>query len=322
MQTILREQAKEYFFDGRMKPVLRVEQGESFKVETEDAYSGNIKSLEDWLNVESFPWAQTTPWLSNPMGGPIYVEGAEKGDVLCVHIESITVDEIGRTSWRHLQGPLGDSRKWPELSEPFFHIIRHLPGPSGTTRDGKGVMNERISWNIAPCIGSIGVSPEVEVVASSCGQGPWGGNVDIRDITEGTTVLFPVFHEGALLYVGDVHGSQGDTEFYGIANECRAEITLKCEVIKQKRIPFFRLEKPDSIVSVYCYRPLETAIQTAVFYLMEWMVTDYGVGPREAYLYTTINPDFRINVYQMTRFENLQFTVGAEIPKRYLRPAK
>ena len=68
-----------------------------------------------------------------------------------------------------------------------------------------------MSWDLKPFIGTIGVAPEVEVVTSSIGQGCWGGNIDCRDMNEGTTAFIPVFHDGALLFVGDVHASQGNT---------------------------------------------------------------------------------------------------------------
>lgn len=320
MQKIARKDAMEYVFDGRREPKLSVETGESFLVETEDAFSGNVRRQKDVSIYNELPLAQVTPRLSNPLAGPIHVKGASKGDVLAVRIESIEVDDVGRTKWSALFGPLSDSRRWAMLAKPALFTIKHEKGPSGTTRDGRGIVNDRISWELAPFIGTIGVAPEIEVETSSVGQGPWGGNLDCRDIKEGTTVFLPVFHEGALLYIGDVHGSQADTEFYGAADESRATVVVSCQVIKAKHIPFLRLEKENSIISLYCFRPLEQAVEAAIVNLMEWIVDDYGVDPQEAYLHTTVNPDFRIHVYQMVRMGRIQYTVGAEIPKRYLHP--
>ena len=101
----------------------------------------------------------------------------------------------------------------------------------------------------------------------------------------------------------------------------RSELTLSCRVIKNKRIPFVRLEKEESIVSLYSFRPLEDAVETAIVNLMEWMVTEYGVSERDAYMHTCINPESRINVYQMVRLGRIQYTAGAEIPRRYLVPS-
>ncbi len=119
------------------------------------------------------------------------------------------------------------------------------PGPSGTTRDGTLHFNDRISWPITPFIGTLGVAPDREVTTSLDGQGEWGGNLDIRDVAPGNRILLPVFHPGALFYLGDVHASQGDTEFTGTAAETKATVRVKLELIKGKRIPWMRIEKPE-----------------------------------------------------------------------------
>ena len=194
-------------------------------------------------------------------------------------------------------------------------------GPSGTTRDGKGVFSDKITWDLQPFIGTIAVAPEREVESTTIGQGPFGGNLDVRDMKEGTRCYINCYHEGGLLYVGDVHASQGDTEFTGSADETGAELTLSCRVIKNKRIPFLRLEKDESIVSLFSARPLEDAVHNAIVNLMSWMVEEYGVSELDAYTHMSVNPDFRINVYQMARVGRLRFTAGAEIPRRYLVPS-
>ena len=321
MQRIPREQAMEYEFDHQHPPKLRVKQGESFVVDTEDAGSGLIRSPDIAPRLHELPPWKFEPPKANPIGGPVYVEGAEKGDLLEVSIEQIVVDEQGFTAFRPGFGPLGDSSRWQSVRGPYVHIIKHLPGPSGTTRDGKGVFSDKITWDLQPFIGTIGVAPEREVETSLVGQGPWGGNLDVRDMKVGTKCYLNCYHPGGLLYVGDVHGSQGDTEFYGTADETRAELTLSCKVIKNKRIPFVRLEKAESIVSLYSFRPLENAVESAIVNLMDWMVSEYGVSEREAYMHTCINPDFRVHVYQMVCLGRLQYTVGAEIPKKYLVPS-
>ena len=318
MQKISREQAMKYEFDYRHEPLLRVRQGESFIIETEDAGSGLVRSTDVAPHIMDFPTRNFEPPKGNPIGGPVYIEGASRGDLLEVTIEKLIVDDQGFTNIRPGSGPLGDSYKWSAFQNPFVHIIKHLPGPSGTTRDGKGVFNDTITWDLAPMIGTIGVAPDREVETSAVGQGPWGGNLDVRDVKEGTRVYINSYHEGGLLYIGDVHASQGDTEFYGTADETRGDTTLSVRVIKNKTIPFLRLEKADSIISLYSFRPLENAVESAIVNLMEWMVEEYGVSEHDAYMHVCINPDFRVNVYQMVRLGRLQYTAGAEIPKKYL----
>jgi amidase len=178
--------------------------------------------------------------------------------------------------------------------------------------------NDRARWPITPFIGTLATAPDREVRTSGDGQGAWGGNLDIRDVATGNTVYLNVYHDGALFYLGDVHASQGDTEFTGTAAETCAEVQVRCEVVKQKRIPFLRIEKPDAIVSVYAYRPLEVAVETAITDLMEWLIQEHGFTPREAYVLVSTCPDMRVNVYQMCKLGGLNYVAGAELPRRYL----
>jgi amidase len=319
VQKIHREQARKYAFDWRDEPLLRVACGELFEVETYDAGTGYFKSPEDKAIPARRPGFDRSPPLANPIAGPIYLDGAERGDVLVVTVTDILVDDYSWTAVGPKRGPLGESTRWPELSGGYTtRIFRHTPGPGGTTRDGTLHFNDRISWPITPFIGTIGVAPDREVTTSLDGQGPWGGNVDIRDVAPGNRILLPVFHSGALLYLGDVHASQGDTEFTGTAAETKATVRLQLELIKQARIPFLRIEKPESIVSVWADRPLEVAVEAATVNLMDWLITDYAFTPTDAYCLVTACPDFRIHVYQMCKIGRLSFVAGAELPKRYL----
>lgn len=319
MQRIEREQARKYAFDWRDEPLLRVQPGETFEIDTYDASTGYFKTPEDKAIPGRRPGFDRMPPLANPIGGPVYVEGAQKGDVLAVSIESITVDSYSWIAIGPRRGPLGDSTRWPELSGDYTtKIFQHTPGPSGTTRDGTLHFNDKISWPITPFIGTLGVAPDREVTTSLDGQGEWGGNLDIRDIAPGNTIYLPVFHPGALFYLGDVHASQGDTEFTGTAAETKSTVRLRLEVLKKKRMPYLRIEKPDAIVAVHADKPLEAAVETATFHLMDWLISEFGFTPTDAYCLVSTCPDFRINVYQMCKIGKLSYVAGAEVPKRYL----
>jgi amidase len=320
MQRIVREQARKYAFDWREEPLLRVEAGETFEIETWDASTGYFRTENDKAIPGLRQGFDRTPPLSNPIAGPIWVEGADRGDTLVVTVEDILVGDYSWTAIGPRRGPLGESTRWPELSRDYTtKIFPHSPGPDGTTRDGTVRFNERLSWPITPFIGTLGVSPDREVATSLDGQGEWGGNLDVRDVAPGNRIYLPVFHPGARFYLGDVHASQGDTEFTGTAAETTATVRLSLDLIKGKTVPFLRIEKPDSIIAVYAYRPLEIAVETATTHLMDWLITDFGFSPTDAYCLVSVCPDFRINVYQMCRVGKLSYVAGAEIPKRYLR---
>ena len=319
MQRITREQATKYAFDWRDEPLMRVECGESFEIEAHDASTGYFKSPADKAIPALRPGFDQHPPLANPIGGPVWLEGAERGDTLVVMIEEILVNDYSWIAIGPSRGPLGESTRWPELSGDYTTIIfRHTPGSSGTTRDGTLHFNDRISWPITPFIGTLGIAPDREVATSFDGQGEWGGNLDCRDVAPGNRIYLPIFHQGALVYLGDVHASQGDTEFTGTAAETKATVRLKLDLIKGKSIPWLRIEKPGAIVSVYAYRPLEVAVETATVNLIDWLIAEYGFTPKDAYCLVSTCPEFRINVYQMCRLGKLNPVAGAEIPKRYL----
>ncbi len=319
MQRISRDQARKYAFDWRDEPLLRVRPGESFEVETWDASTGYFKTPQDLAVPGRRPGFDRSPPHANPIGGPVYVDGAERGDTLVVTVEDILVAGYSWIAIGPKRGPLGESTRWPELSGDYTtKIFRHTPGPGGTTRDGTLHFSDRLSWPITPFIGTLGVAPDREVTTSLDGQGEWGGNLDIRDVAPGNRILLPVFHRGALFYLGDVHASQGDTEFTGTAAETQATVRVKLDVIKGKRVPWLRIEKPESIVATHAFRPLEVAVETATFHLMDWLISDYGFSPTDAYCLVSTCPDFRINVYQMCKLGKLNYVAGAEIPKRFI----
>ncbi|MBK28855.1 MAG: hypothetical protein CMO77_08470 [Verrucomicrobiales bacterium] len=164
----------------------------------------------------------------------------------------------------------------------------------------------------------MGVAPEREVCTSIDGQGAWGGNLDIRDVTIGSRIHLPVYHKGAMFYLGDVHASQGDTEYTGTAAETCATVRVKFHLVKRRCIPFMRIEKSDSIIAIHATRPLETAIDKATQLLMEWLVDEFSFSQTDAYCLVSTCPDFRINVYQMLLATGMDFVTGAEIPRKYL----
>ena len=319
LQHLSYTQGFEYLFSHQIEPRMTVRLGESFVCETEDAFSGHMYEPGALPTPEFVPELERTPVELNPQTGPIYVEGVSAGDVLVVSIERITPADRGFTCIVPTVGPLARNVDWPLFLEPRVFHFRHEPGPSGTPSDGEVVaLDGRLRFPVSPFMGTIGVAPEHEPESALVAQGPWGGNFDCRDVAEGGKVFLNVYHDGALLYVGDMHASQGDTEFFGVANEARGEVQLSLGVVKNARIPFPRIEKPDSIIQLYCFRPLEEAVRSATIHLMAWLRSDYGLTEEEAFLQIEVNPEFRINVYQCVRFDRLNFTVGAELPKRYL----
>ena len=318
MKRISRSQTTVCEISHQHKPLIRVEPGERFVLETEDAAAGYIRDEQTLPYPEKRPTHISSPPLLNPVAGPVYIEGAEKGDTVVVTVEKIVPDTQGYTILQPGDGLYGDSLKYRSTADFFTRILRHVPGPSGTLDDGECVLSARTRWKLSPFIGTICLAPEREIPASVTVQGPWGGNLDSRDFCEGSRIYLNCYVDGGFFFAGDVHGSQGDGELTGTANETRAELTLSCAVLKKKTIPHVRVEKQDSIIGLACGKPLESAVKDAVSNLIEWMKEDYGFDEREAYLLIGTCSDFRINIYQMVDLPGMFYTAGAELPKQHV----
>jgi acetamidase/formamidase len=318
MKRLERRPPYAYEFSKGTPPQLHVLQGESFVLETEDSLSGGVRSRRQLRSLARLPGRDSTPPLANPLSGPVFVEGAEPGDLLEVTVEDIAVDSQGQLVFLPDSVPAEFRARWPELGEPSISIFKHATPWPGRSSKPEIVVDDATRWPLAPMIGTIGVAPDREVESSATGQGPWGGNLDCKDIRKGVTVQLNCYHNGGLLSVGDVHGSQGDTEFCGGADETRASVKLSCRVVKRRRIPFPRLDTEDSLVALCSDKPLESAVMGAVLNLADWLVGEHGYTPRQFCLHASANPDFRIRVYQMARVDRIRYTVGAELPKSYL----
>jgi acetamidase/formamidase len=293
---------------------MRVENGESFVVETEDFFSGRLLDEHTLPTPEFLPEMESSPGKFNPVAGPVFVEGAEPGDALVVHIERIEPAKQGTIALFESMGPGFQWRDWAFFGSARRYIIDHEPGPSGTTRDGTARLGSYRA-RMSPLIGTIGVAPEYVPQSTIWGQATHGGVWNHRYLCEGAALYLPVFQPGGLLSLGDVHGLQGDTEFFGVADEVRAEVQLRCEIIKGKAVPYPRIETADKLVQIYSYRPLEGAVRSATKLLMEWVRDDYGLSEETTYFLVALNPDFRVVVGNMIELELMNFTVTVEIPR-------
>lgn len=321
MQKIPRSDSTITEFGAHLKPGLVVEQGEAFMIETND----------NWFNLLGTPDAKPAPdqepikalqvFRANPVGGPVFVKGADAGDTLVVDLQKIAVRDWGWTGTVKDFGQLAGHACMAEHNQNFSTVIKHVPGPSGTLEDGEAVMNvgREVRWPLDPFLGCIFTAPERGVENSVTSQGPWGGNLDVRDVCAGHKIHLNSSHEGGLLFLGDVHASQGDSELTGIANETAADVVASCSVLKGRITPgVMRIEKPESIVQVDSARnsgSMERALTNCFVHMIDWLHEDYGMDKREAHLHMTANSLVRINVYQFT---SGFCTVGVEFPKSCL----
>ncbi|TMB08740.1 MAG: acetamidase, partial [Deltaproteobacteria bacterium] len=230
------------------QPVLRVRSGDSIVVETRDAFEGKIKDEKTRPSK-----VLEVPFL-NPQSGPIYVEGAAKGDALAVRIESIKPrgpQPRGTCCLIPYFGGLTGTDFTATLQDPLPDLVRkvHITEEEGTR------WNDRIIFPYEPFIGTIGTSPQIDSI-NSLTAAKHGGNMDLADVCPGATIYFPVKVEGALLYLGDGHAVQGDGEVCGVAIEFATTTTITVSVVKGWELAWPRLENDKFIMSIGSARPM------------------------------------------------------------------
>ena len=293
-----------YVYGPYADPVLKIAPGDIIEVETADAFEGVIKSEDDKPSeLLNFPFL-------NPQSGPFEVEGAEIGDALAVRI--IDVDPrgpqpVGTTALIPEFGGLVGTAQTAMLNAPLPERVKKME----VTRDHVK-FSDRVTLPFEPFIGTLGVSPTIEAV-SSLQPDYWGGNMDLPDMAPGAIAYFPVLHKGALLYVGDCHGRQGDGELCGVAVEIPATVTLQVDLIKGWTIPGVRLENEEFIMSVGSARPMEDAARIAYRDLIRWLVADYGFEESEAYFLCTQAGRVRLG-----NMVDPKYSLGASMKKAYL----
>lgn len=285
-------------------PVLHVKPGDTIVVETHDAFGGKMVS-EDTKPSEVLK----VPFL-NPQSGPIYVEGAEKGDALAVKIHSIKPrgpQPRGTTCLVPYFGGLTSTDKTATLQDPLPEIVRKVKVTEEYVE-----WNDRITLPYAPFIGTIGTAPEIEAI-NSLTPGNHGGNMDLPDVGPGSTLYLPVRSKGAFLYLGDAHAVQGDGELCGVAIEFATTTTMTLDLVKGWTLNWPRLENDEFIMSIGSARPLEDAARIAYADLVQWMVDSYGFDKWDAYLLLS-----QIGKVRLGNMVDPNYTIGASIAKRYL----
>ena len=290
-------------------PAATVKPGETFAVETADAFENKVDSPDaDITKLIELPYV-------NPLTGPIYVEGAEKGDTLAVSLHSIEVTR-----------DYGVSALIPEfggLCSTVFTRTLNAPLPARVMlhpiRDGEITFSEEMAIPTIPCdpfYGTIGTAPELEAI-SSLAPGFHGGNMDAADVRPGNTVYLPVKVPGAMLYVGDGHAAQGDAEVCGVAVEVPTRGTMSVRVIKGKAIGTPRIESEDYIMTVGSARPMEDAARIAFYELVMWLETGYGIERLTAYQLCS-----QVARVRLANMVDVLYSIVAKFPKRYLPPSK
>ena len=285
---------------GTAEPCFRLADGDTLITDTIDA-SG--------LNAHEATVAERP----NPMTGPFFIDGAEPGDTLCVHIDRLTPSRA--TGWTF--SPLAHTVLDPAAiasQPPALRVVWDIDAAQSRVRlqdPPPGL--ETFSPPLQPRIGCFGVAPARGQALSTATSAQNGGNMDYRLFGPGTTAWFPVSEPGALFYLGDGHACQGDGEIVGTGIETSFEMQVTFRVLK-RTINWPRGETADDIFTVGNARPLDQALQHATTEMQRWLGEDYGLDFRAA-----SHLMGQVVRYDVGNVFNPAFTVACRIAKRWLR---
>ena len=283
------------------EPTLHVSPGEEFEVESQ---------------LNRGPWLDDHPdgealrkklRAGNPSSGCIYVDGAEPGQVLIVHIGEIDLDPIGFTSFRGANGAMPGWLGGSGIGA--HHKVVEI-------KDRQILWSDSLKIPVAPMLGVVGVA-QANTRWTHAWAGQWGGNFDIQEVTTGASVHLPISVPGALLHIGDMHARQGDGEICGAGGiEAGGRVRITCELAERPAsMTWPRITNATHIMTTAMARPAEDAFRTALEEMVLWLEDEYGFTKGEAYLLLG-----QVLEARCTQFVNPTFSYVAKVDRKYLPP--
>ena len=277
-------------WDQSIPPVETVAPGSRLHFECLDSSGGQFTPESVTADVASLDFGRI-----NPVTGPVYVDGAEPGDILKVEIEAFHPSGFGWTANIPGFGLLADQFAEPHLKVWSYDAATLAPS----------VFSDLARVPLKPFAGTIGLAPAEPGHHSVVPPRRMGGNLDIRDLAAGTTLYLPVEVAGALFSIGDTHAAQGDGEVCGTAIESPMEVDLKLDLIKQEKLAFPRFSTPGPVtrhldakgyeVTTGIGPDLMAGARDAVANMIDHLCATRGMSAVEAYMLCSVCGDLRIS---------------------------
>jgi acetamidase/formamidase len=268
------------FTFGGTAPIRRIAPGTALRLWSDDAFCGVLRTVGD-LSSEKVDLHYV-----NPQTGPFYVEGAEPGDTLALHLVSLEpARNWGASAAIPFFGGLTSTDRVATLQDPLPDTtwIYDLDRVRGTVAFEARHGEHRIELPLEPMLGTVGVAPPGGEVRSSLVPERFGGNMDTPQMKAGATCFLGVNVEGALFSIGDGHYRQGEGEACGTAVEGAMTTTLLVELVKGGAPAWPRIEDDTYWMTVGSSRPLEDAWRIGQTQLVQWFGELYGLHPMDAY---------------------------------------
>jgi amidase len=236
----------------------------------------------------------------NPLTGPFHIEGAEPGDSISIRFDVIRPNrDYGFSSFRLLLQSLNEAtieglysrNQWKGAVVPDRDdIVKwNIDRARGTVRlaEPKSQVHA-MEFQARSMLGCVGVAAPGVFAPTSGISGPYGGNMDYNEVIEGTTLHLPVYHAGALLFIGDGHALQADGEPTGTGVEVSMDVTMTVTLNKRRSLDNPRLETADFIASIGSQpefaSSLDRSIRLATSDMLKWLTSDYKMEPWAAHL--------------------------------------
>jgi acetamidase/formamidase len=292
-----------------LEPRLTISSGDTVHMSCLDASGGQVKpgaSVEDFLAIDRTKIHALT--------GPIFIEGAEPGDVL-----EIQVLQVGHRGWGWTSVTPGLGFLKDRFREPY--LFHWALDPEISRSLGSAIVPLR------PFCGVMGVAPGEDGEFRTRPPGPFGGNMDVRELCTGAILYLPVFNPGALFSAGDAHAAQGDGEVCINGIECPADVSLRFHVHRHQPLSGPLLESaesrsPDAPADAWIVVESDAdsiqAARRATERMIDLLIARWSFTPIHAYLLCSVAMKLRINQV----VNEPMITVSAAMPKCVLPTRK
>lgn len=297
-----------YTWDAGNQPVLEIDSGDTVVVETRDVTDNQIRPGTTADAIPGLDWDRVYP-----LAGPIAVRGAEPGDTLAVEVL-----DLHTRGWAYTCIIPGLGLLSEEFTEPYLRVFDLSRGDTFTFTDG-------VEIPIEPFFGTMGVCPAGANHQPVMPPGPFGGNMDTRQLVAGSTVYLPVQVDGALFSCGDAHAAQGDGEVCVTGAEAPMYGALRFTLQKGRSIPAPQYDTPGPLTprvgdggfygTTGVGGDLFAAAQDAVRAMIDHLGETRGLSREDAYLLCSLCADLKISEV----VDAGQYVVSALVPNAVFR---
>jgi amidase len=279
-------------------PAVRIASGTKLCVETNDALKGKGRHYFD----NATPQELVVPH-ANPATGPIYVKGAAPGDALEIQVHAINVADTGYITMKPARVTYANDA--PSSFQEF--VIK-----------GHQVEYRHYQLPLRPMVGVIGTSPADGLEFWAQEAGDHGGNMDAKIICAGSTLLLPVFVDGGLLALGDVHAAMGDGEVFGQGIEIGAEVDATVSVRPGAKLRRPIVILPDEFATIASHEDIKVAEDFVIRDMGELLMGAFGLDALEAWTLIALYGDLQFcqvvnpqkTVRMALRFSDLAHMTG------------